>query len=123
MNVCDICWSTLNSGLDFQLSGPGGMGITDYRLCCGYGNAGTDTRGFDCLIIPAASSENGNALNAAEFCGASLGLASRGSRTADVTGVQTVGLTNKSICCKRQVLPKGVQQFTICSGSTLLFSS
>jgi hypothetical protein len=35
-----------------------------------------------------------------EFCGASLGLPSRGSRTADVTGIQTAAQPNKSICCK-----------------------
>ena len=73
-NICEICWSTVESALDFQLSGPGKMAITDYRLCCGYGNSGTDTRGFDCLIIPGAMSQNGKALNVMEFCGASLGL-------------------------------------------------
>ena len=51
--------------------GPGNMAITDSRICCGYGNAGIDTRGFDCLIIPAARDTKGNAVNAAEFCGAS----------------------------------------------------
>ena len=39
------------------------MAVTDYRLCCGYGNSGTDTRGFDCLIIPGARSQNGQDLN------------------------------------------------------------
>ena len=94
----------MDSPLDFQVSGAGSMAVTDYRLCCGYGNSGTDTRGFDCLIIPGAQSKNGQELNAVEFCGASLGLPSRGSRTADVlTGIQTpltVAQTNKSICCK-----------------------
>ena len=47
------------------------MAITDSRICCGYGNAGIDTRGFDCLVIPAAQDTQGNAVNAAEFCGAS----------------------------------------------------
>ena len=42
----------------------GMMAVTDYRLCCGYGNSGTDTRGFDCLIIPGARSQNGQDLNA-----------------------------------------------------------
>ena len=51
--------------------GPGEMAITDSRICCGYGNAGIDTRGFDCVVIPAASNIDGNAVNAAEFCGAS----------------------------------------------------
>ena len=54
------------------------MGITDYRICCGYGNSGTDTRGFDCLIIPGAeSSQAGQALNAGYFWVASQIYASQ----------------------------------------------
>ena len=30
-NTCEICWSTANGPLDFQLSGPGNMAITDSR--------------------------------------------------------------------------------------------
>jgi hypothetical protein len=76
------------------------MAITDYRLCCGYGNSGTDARGFDCLVIPGAMSQNGNALNGIEFCGASKGLVSMGTITADATSAQPGGLFNKTICCK-----------------------
>ena len=31
-------------------------------------------KGFDCLIIPGAQNENGQDINAVEFCGASLGI-------------------------------------------------
>ena len=71
-----------------------------FRLCCGYGNTGLDTRGYDCLVIPGALSENGLGLFANEFCGASKGLASLGSFTADVTKIVTQARFNISICCK-----------------------
>ena len=74
------------------------------RLCCGYGNTGDgggdETRGYDCLIIPGAMSKDGRALIANEFCGADLGLASQGSRTAISMGVQKNPLINKTICSK-----------------------
>ena len=72
----------------------------NFRLCCGYGNSGLDTRGYDCLVIPGALSEDGLGLFANEFCGASKGLASLGSFTADVTKVVTQARFDRSICCK-----------------------
>ena len=45
-------------------------------------------------------SKDGRALIANEFCGADLGLASQGSRTAISAGVQKNPLINKTICSK-----------------------
>ncbi len=42
-NTCRICYAP-DIPADFQLSGPGLMGITDSRLCCDYGIKGLDTR-------------------------------------------------------------------------------
>ena len=33
-NTCEICWTALNTGTDFQLSGSGNMAITDSKYAC-----------------------------------------------------------------------------------------
>ncbi|CAB4061610.1 unnamed protein product [Lepeophtheirus salmonis] len=87
-----------NNPLDFQLSGPGTMALTDDNICCNYDF--NLKLGFDCLIIPTATSfANEKQLNANYFCGASKGLGAVGSRTAANTGiVRPNSLPNKSIC-------------------------
>ena len=70
------------------------------RICCGYGNVGTDVRGYDCLIIPGAQSQNGRDLDANEFCGASKGLVTMGSFTAQTPTALSGIFPNASICCK-----------------------
>jgi hypothetical protein len=48
------------------------MGITADEICCAYGLTGIDVRGYDCLLIPMASSSMGRAMiKANRFCGAS----------------------------------------------------
>jgi len=71
-----------------------------YRLCCAYGNTGTDVRGFDCLVIPGAKSVSGAALPGARICGGSKGLVSKGSMTADTNTILAGARINKTICCK-----------------------
>ena len=70
------------------------------RLCCAYGNTGTDVRGFDCLVIPGAKSVSGAALPVARVCGGSKGLVSKGSMTADTTTIIAGSRINKTICCE-----------------------
>ncbi|XP_040565514.2 uncharacterized protein [Lepeophtheirus salmonis] len=98
-NTCQICWTT-SDPLDFQLSGPGTMALTDDNICCNYDF--NLKLGFDCLIIPTATSfANEKQLNANYFCGASKGLGAVGSRTAANTGiVRPNSLPNKSICSR-----------------------
>lgn len=77
------------------------MGITDDNLCCGYGVDGKDSRGYDCLLIPGASSVAGGIIKANRFCGASKGLAMVGSQTALNTNPVTQGIQlDQTICCK-----------------------
>ena len=98
-NTCSICWFPANPAADFAVSGPGMMGITKAALCCGYGASGLDQRGYDCLIIPMASTMNNvNKMIANRFCGASKGLATIGSQLS--VGTTTNTALDRSICCK-----------------------
>ena len=61
-------------------------------MCCGYGSKGTDTKGFDCIMIPGAS-KAATALTPTpnqSFCGKSQGL---------FTGTKT-GAGSKTVCSK-----------------------
>lgn len=58
--------------------------------CCGYGNNGKVTTGYDCVMIPSATKQAtaGVVIGANAFCGRSSGLASQATGAA------------KTVCCK-----------------------
>ncbi len=101
--MCSICWFPANPSTDFAVSGPGMMGINDDQICCGYGVSGFDVRGYDCALVPMASSNlgGGGMVGASRFCGASKGLASIGSQTAATAAAITTGIAlDRTICCE-----------------------
>ena len=97
-NTCGICWYAARA-VDFQLSGVGGpmgkgQGIFDDNVCCGYGQSGLDTDGFDCLIFPNfVSTTRVGMMFGNEQCGRSNGLVTADGRLpGDGSG------SNKTLC-------------------------
>ena len=77
------------------------MGIVDDDICCGYGVGAGDIRGYDCLVVPQASSTAKARVAANRICGADRGLASLGTQTAMMTKNFPVGMSAaKTICCE-----------------------
>jgi len=98
---CKICWYAKDTK-DVDTNGKnasmkGGLGGDSGSECCGYGAAGTGTKGYDCLQIPgAAKGENcdpftsADIKNADRFCGNSAGLATKKSALGDGTNTGTI---------------------------------
>ncbi|XP_059088047.1 uncharacterized protein LOC131884323 [Tigriopus californicus] len=79
------------------------MGITDPDICCGYGLAGVDIRGYDCLLVPSARSAGQARLKANRFCGASRGLAAIGSQSVNMVPPLKMGLSIATTICSNRV--------------------
>jgi hypothetical protein len=61
--------------------------VSQNSVCCGYGDTGKNTKGYDCLVIPGASKFTGKTILAANhFCGNALVTANN------------VASTSKTIC-------------------------
>lgn len=60
--------------------------------CCGYGSKGTDTKGYDCLVIPGAAKTAGALIKNNAFCG-QFGLVTTKS-----------GTTRKTICSESKFM-------------------
>eukprot|EP00096_Caligus_rogercresseyi_P007893 TRINITY_DN26032_c0_g1_i1.p1 TRINITY_DN26032_c0_g1~~TRINITY_DN26032_c0_g1_i1.p1 ORF type:complete len:403 (+),score=38.83 TRINITY_DN26032_c0_g1_i1:23-1210(+) len=71
--MCRICWAATGEK-DFQLSGKEAKGFTKGSVCCGYGEDGKKTSGYDCVIIPGAEKKTGKVVNSNAICGRSVGL-------------------------------------------------
>ncbi|XP_071749656.1 uncharacterized protein [Lepeophtheirus salmonis] len=71
--MCRICWAATGEK-DFLLSGKEEKGFTKGSVCCGYGEDGMKTSGYDCVIIPGAEKKTGKLANSNAFCGRSKGL-------------------------------------------------
>ena len=114
--MCTICWSA-DAETDVQLgaraAAMGGVkvsksGCTLFLLqmifqylnliqdsaCCGYGAAGqrTDTKGYDCLMIPGATKAAFDGQVQVSQCGHDVGLI-----TADAANAAA---GKKTVCCK-----------------------
>jgi len=77
---CRICWTAM-ADTDFAVSAKTNKmaGVVDQEECCGYGNAGVGTSGFDCLSIPGAfAAQTTTKFYAGNFfCGRDKGLPSK----------------------------------------------
>ncbi len=58
-------------------------------VCCGYGNNGIGTGGFDCAIIVGASKTGGTSLPGSEFCGR-MGLATANNAAANTVCSESI---------------------------------
>jgi hypothetical protein len=62
--------------------------------CCGYGSVGTDTIGYDCVIIPGAAKETAKRNPAPNsICGNGKGL---------ITTTKASKKASKTVCSKNQ---------------------
>jgi len=80
---CKICWTTAID-TDFQVSGKSNnmSGFVKGTLCCGYGQKGTKTEGYDCVQIPGAMKPDASAVVPQQICGGNKGLVSATGMTA-----------------------------------------